>query len=118
MFDFLRACVEARLNLFVSGGTGTLQADVCGATHDSAIEIFDGTGGCGSLVSLGEYSTVGNLMGNFVGGNLWLEGLFARWMYQSLYKMHEIALHGWWKTSLTTLARLIARQTEPRVKLH
>jgi NADH dehydrogenase len=72
----------------------------------------------GSLVSLGEYSTVGNLMGNFVGGNLWLEGLFARWMYQSLYKMHEIALHGWWKTSLTTLARLIARQTEPRVKLH
>ena len=72
----------------------------------------------GSLVSLGEYSTVGNLMGNFVGGNLWLEGLFARWMYQSLYKMHELALHGWWKTSLTTLARLIARQTEPRVKLH
>lgn len=72
----------------------------------------------GSLVSLGEYSTVGNLMGNFVGGNLWLEGLFARWMYQSLYKMHEVALHGWWKTSLTSLARLIARQTEPRVKLH
>ncbi|MFM9038340.1 MAG: NAD(P)/FAD-dependent oxidoreductase, partial [Betaproteobacteria bacterium] len=48
----------------------------------------------GSLVSLGEYSTVGNLMGNFVGGNMWLEGLFARWMYLSLYKMHELALHG------------------------
>ena len=72
----------------------------------------------GSLVSLGEYTTVGNLMGNFVGGNLWLEGLFARWMYQSLYKMHEVALHGWWRTSLTTFARLIAAQTEPRVKLH
>ncbi|MFM7625776.1 MAG: NAD(P)/FAD-dependent oxidoreductase, partial [Gammaproteobacteria bacterium] len=72
----------------------------------------------GSLVSLGEYTTVGNLMGNFVGGNLWLDGLFARWMYQSLYKMHEVALHGWWRTSLTTLARLIAAQTEPRVKLH
>jgi len=39
--------------LYLSGGTGTLQADVCGATHDSAIEIFDGAGGCGSLVSLG-----------------------------------------------------------------
>jgi NADH dehydrogenase len=72
----------------------------------------------GSLVSLGEYTTVGNLMGNFVGGNIWLEGLFARWMYMSLYKMHEIALHGYWKTSLATLGRLIAAQTVPRVKLH
>jgi NADH dehydrogenase len=72
----------------------------------------------GSLVSLGEYTTVGNLMGNFVGGNLWLEGLFARWMYMSLYKLHELALHGFWKTSLTTLGRMIAAQTEPRVKLH
>jgi NADH dehydrogenase len=72
----------------------------------------------GSLVSLGEYTTVGNLMGNFVGGNIWLEGLFARWMYLSLYKMHELALHGFWKTSLSTLGRMIAAQTEPRVKLH
>jgi NADH dehydrogenase len=72
----------------------------------------------GSLVSLGDYSTVGNLMGNFVGGSIWLEGLFARWMYLSLYKMHEVALHGYWKTSLATLGRLIAAQTEPRVKLH
>ena len=69
-------------------------------------------------MSLGEYSTVGNLMGALVGGNLWVEGLFARAMYRSLYTMHQVALHGWWKTSLTTLARLIARQTEPRVKLH
>jgi NADH dehydrogenase len=72
----------------------------------------------GSLVSLGNYSTVGNLMGSLVGGNLWIEGLFARWMYQSLYKMHEIALHGVWKTTLGTAARFIARRTAPRVKLH
>ena len=72
----------------------------------------------GSLVSLGEYTTVGNLMGNFVGGNLWLEGLFARWMYQSLYKMHEVALHGYAKVALDTLARFITRRTEPHVKLH
>ena len=32
----------------------------------------------GSLVSLGDYSTVGNLMGKLVGGNLFIEGLFAR----------------------------------------
>ena len=48
----------------------------------------------GSLVSLGQYSTVGNLMGSLVGGNLWVEGLFARAMYLSLYKLHELAVHG------------------------
>jgi NADH:ubiquinone reductase (H+-translocating) len=72
----------------------------------------------GSLVSLGEYSTVGNLMGSLVGGNIWIEGYFARLMYISLYKMHELALHGIWKVVLDTLARMITRRTEPHVKLH
>jgi len=72
----------------------------------------------GSLVSLGEYSTVGNLMGTLSGGNLWIEGTFARMMYLSLYKMHELALHGFWKVALDTAARIITRRTEPRVKLH
>jgi NADH dehydrogenase len=72
----------------------------------------------GSLVSLGEFSTVGNLMGALTGGNIWVEGTFARMMYLSLYKMHEFALHGFWKTALDTLARLITRRTEPHVKLH
>jgi len=72
----------------------------------------------GSLVSLGEYTTVGNLMGNFVGGNMWVEGLFARWMYVSLYKLHQMALHGFWKMALNTVARFISRRTEPHVKLH
>ncbi len=72
----------------------------------------------GSLVSLGEYSVVGNLMGGLGGGNLWIEGWFARMMYLSLYKMHELALHGFWKVSLDTAARVITRRTEPHVKLH
>jgi NADH dehydrogenase len=72
----------------------------------------------GSLVSLGEYSTVGNLMGALVGGNLWVEGLFARTMYLSLYKMHQVALHGYWKTLLGSASRWLTRSTEPRVKLH
>jgi len=72
----------------------------------------------GSLVSLGEYSTVGNLMGSLSGGNLWVEGWFARIMYLSLFKMHELALHGFWKTALDTAARIITRRTEPHVKLH
>ena len=72
----------------------------------------------GSLVSLGRHSTVGNLMGALVGGNLMLEGYFARLMYTWLRKMHELALHGPAKVTLDTLARLITRRTEPHVKLH
>ena len=72
----------------------------------------------GSLVSLGEFSTVGNMMGGLIGGSLMIEGLFARLMYVSLYKLHELALHGWAKVILDTLARLITRRTEPVVKLH
>lgn len=72
----------------------------------------------GSLVSLGEFSTVGNMMGALVGGNLMIEGYFARLMYESLYKMHELALHGGPKVALETLSRMITRRTEPHVKLH
>ncbi len=72
----------------------------------------------GSLVSLGEYSTVGNLMGGLVGRNMWIEGWLARTMYLSLYKMHELALHGFWKVTLDTAARVITRRTEAHVKLH
>ena len=72
----------------------------------------------GSLVSLGEYSTVGSLMGALFGGTLFVEGLFARIMYVSLYRMHIYALHGFAKMLFDTLAKLITRRTEPRVKLH
>lgn len=72
----------------------------------------------GSLVSLGNYSTVGTLMGALIGGSLFIEGLFARVMYVSLYRMHLYALHGFAKVFFDTLARLITRRTEPRVKLH
>jgi len=72
----------------------------------------------GSLVSFGEYSTIGSLMGALFGGTLFVEGLFARFMYVSLYRMHIYALHGFAKMLFDTLAKLITRRTEPRVKLH
>jgi len=72
----------------------------------------------GSLVSLGHYSTVGSLMGKLVGRSFFIEGYFARFMYVSLYKMHEYELHGFVKVALDTIARLITRRTEPQVKLH
>lgn len=72
----------------------------------------------GSLVSLGEYSTVGNMMGFIEGKSIRIEGWFAKLMYRSLYKMHELALHGYIKVFLDTLSRLLTRRTEPQIKLH
>lgn len=72
----------------------------------------------GSLVSLGHYSTVGSLMGGLIGGSVRIQGLFAKVMYKSLYKMHLLALHGWLKVLLDTLGRTLIRRTEPHVKLH
>jgi NADH dehydrogenase len=70
------------------------------------------------LVSLGKYSTVGSLMGFLVGRSMFIEGLFARIMYRSLYKMHEAALHGgpsvFWRTVVST----ISQRPTPSVKLH
>lgn len=72
----------------------------------------------GSLVSLGKFSSVGSMMGGLIGDNLMVQGYFAKLMYLSLYKMHELALHGLVKVSLDTLARMITKRTEPHVKLH
>jgi NADH dehydrogenase len=72
----------------------------------------------GSLVNLGKYTTVGNLMGSLTGGALFIQGTIAGLMYRSLYKMHLYALHGFSKVFLDTLARMITRRTQPRVKLH
>ena len=72
----------------------------------------------GSLVSIGDYSAVGNLMGKLLGGSIFVEGLLARLMYISLYRMHLYALHGPAKVLFDMLGRLFARRTEPRVKLH
>ncbi len=41
----------------------------------------------GSLVSMGEYSTVGSMMDGLIGGTLMIEGLFAKPVYASLYKI-------------------------------
>ncbi|MET0090986.1 MAG: NAD(P)/FAD-dependent oxidoreductase [Candidatus Thiodiazotropha sp.] len=71
----------------------------------------------GSLVTLGRYSTVGSLMGA-VTGSVRVSGWIARWVYLSLYKMHQLTLFGWWRTGLTTLARMLRRSIDPVIKLH
>jgi NADH dehydrogenase len=71
----------------------------------------------GSLVTLGRYSTVGSLMGAIT-GSVRVSGWIARWVYLSLYKLHQLALFGWWRTGLTTLARMLRRSIDPAIKLH
>ena len=72
----------------------------------------------GSLVSLGKWTTVGNLMGFFTGRGIFVEGLFARIMYRSLRLMHERAISGTSHAILAALARALAQRAGPEVKLH
>lgn len=71
----------------------------------------------GSLVSLGKYSTVGNLMGNLT-GSVMIEGFFARMMYLSLYKMHQLALFGFYRTMMLSIAYTLRATVDPKIKLH
>ncbi|AWK14412.1 NAD(P)/FAD-dependent oxidoreductase [Candidatus Fukatsuia symbiotica] len=72
----------------------------------------------GSLVSLSKFSTIGSLMGNLMRGSMIVEGRLARFVYISLYRMHQVALHGYIKTSLMMLVGGINRVIRPRLKLH
>ncbi|PHX06308.1 NAD(P)/FAD-dependent oxidoreductase [Vibrio splendidus] len=72
----------------------------------------------GSLVSLSRFSTVGSLMGNLTKGSMMVEGRIARIVYISLYRMHQMALHGLIKTSLMMLVGRINRVLRPNLKLH
>jgi len=71
----------------------------------------------GSLVSLGKYSTVGNLMGNLT-GTVMVEGFFARMVYLSLYKMHQLALFGFYRTMMLSIAHTLRSTVHPEIKLH
>ncbi|SEI09571.1 NAD(P)/FAD-dependent oxidoreductase [Pseudomonas asplenii] len=71
----------------------------------------------GSLISLSRFSAVGNLMGNLT-GSVMLEGWLARMFYVSLYRMHQMALYGTFRTLMLMLGSRIGRGTDPRLKLH
>lgn len=72
----------------------------------------------GSLVSLGRFDTVGNLMGKVTGKSLWVGGKLARLLYLSLYRQHLKELHGYIRMTLDTVGHWLRRKTEPRIKLH
>ncbi|MDH2434328.1 NAD(P)/FAD-dependent oxidoreductase [Pokkaliibacter sp. MBI-7] len=72
----------------------------------------------GSLVSLSRFSTVGSLMGNLTSGSFFIEGHLARMFYVSLYRMHQLALHGPLATLLMAFVEHINKVLRPRLKLH
>ncbi|MCO4321364.1 NAD(P)/FAD-dependent oxidoreductase [Aliidiomarina quisquiliarum] len=72
----------------------------------------------GSLVNLSNYTTVGLLMGSLSRGTMTVEGRLARTIYVSLYRMHQIALHGYMRTGLMMLVGRMNRYLRPRLKLH
>lgn len=67
----------------------------------------------GSLVSLSQTNSVGNLM-----GKINVQGFMARMMYVSLYRMHQMALHGVFKTIVLMSKDILARTSGPKLKLH
>ncbi|SBS35971.1 NADH dehydrogenase [Marinomonas aquimarina] len=72
----------------------------------------------GSLVNLSRYSTVGSLMGNLMKGSMFVEGRLARFVYVSLYRLHLIAIHGWFKAMIILAAQRIGKVVKPKLKLH
>lgn len=72
----------------------------------------------GSLVSLSRYSTVGSLMGNLVGGRMAIEGRLARFTYLSLYRMHLLTVHGYFRGAAQIVIGMINQVVRPKLKLH
>jgi NADH:ubiquinone reductase (H+-translocating) len=70
----------------------------------------------GSLISLSS-SSIGNLMGNLF-KSITIEGFLARVAYLSLYKKHQVSLHGLREVTLMALANLLDRRRRPALKLH
>ncbi len=71
----------------------------------------------GSLVSFAEYSSVG-VLSYMTKHRLFVEGSIAKYLYISLYRLHQIALHGYTNTMLTMIVGRINRKLRPRLKLH
>ena len=72
----------------------------------------------GSLISLADYDAVGRLMGGLARRGVFMEGIMARLAYASLYRMHQVTIHGFTRTALTMIADSFNYYLKPRMKLH
>ncbi len=67
----------------------------------------------GTLISIASHNTFGRLFGNRV-----IEGQLARFFYISLYRQHQAALYGYWRTAWLILGGFVSRGSRPKLKLH
>ncbi|OEY66198.1 NAD(P)/FAD-dependent oxidoreductase [Marinobacter sp. X15-166B] len=72
----------------------------------------------GSLINFSHYTAVGNLMGNLSRRSMYIEGKIARLFYVSLYRMHQVTLHGVLRAGIIWLLDKVNRAMHPRLKLH
>lgn len=73
----------------------------------------------GTLVSLGEGGAAGEFPALRRDQAVFpAHGTIAKLLYVSLYHMHRVALHGWWRAAALFLADRLRRTTLPPVKLH
>jgi NADH dehydrogenase len=72
----------------------------------------------GSLVSFGQTTSVGSLMGSLKGLSWFVDGFVARLMYAGLHLMHHQAVLGTIRTGVLALARFLIKRSTPLVKLH
>ena len=67
----------------------------------------------GTLISIASHNTFGRFFGNRV-----IEGQLARFFYVSLYRVHQAALYGYWRTAWLMLGSFVSRSSRPKLKLH
>jgi NADH:ubiquinone reductase (H+-translocating) len=67
----------------------------------------------GTLISIASHNTFGKVFGNWI-----VEGFLARFFYVSLYRVHQAALYGYWRTGWLMLGSFLSRSTRPKLKLH
>lgn len=72
----------------------------------------------GTLISLSHYTAVGSLLTAIFKNSIKMQGSFVQLMYKSLYRTHQIVIHGYVRTSLLILVSNINRILRPKVKLN
>ncbi len=72
----------------------------------------------GTLVALSHFQAVGNLLDELLKRNWLVEGKVAHLAYVSLYRRHQIAIHGYGKTLWLILVNLLEKKVKPKLKLY
>ena len=83
---------------------------------DRVLEPFFTTKAAGKGTGLGLSQVYGFVEQS--GGRMAIEGRLARFVYVSLYRMHLIAIHGWFKGVMLIVIGHVNQIIRPKLKLH